>query len=52
MIVNFSELWAADFDLREVILLQLEAVARGGRRTRDAAFATKTVEQSLKITGK
>jgi hypothetical protein len=37
MIVNFSELRSAGFDLREVIPLQLEAVARGGRRTRGAA---------------
>ena len=36
IIVNLSELRAADFDLREVITLQLEAVARGGRRTRGA----------------
>jgi hypothetical protein len=28
---NFSELCAADFDLREVIPPQLEAVSRGGR---------------------
>ncbi len=38
MIVNFSELRTAGFDLREVIPLQLEAVTRGGRRTRGAAF--------------
>ncbi len=38
MIVNSSELRAAGFDLREVIPLQLEAVARGGRRTRGAAL--------------
>jgi hypothetical protein len=38
MIVNSSELRAADFDLREVIPLQLEAVARGGRRNRGAAL--------------
>jgi len=39
MIVNSSELRATDFDLREVIPLQLEAeaAARGGRRTRGAA---------------
>ncbi len=37
MIVNSSELRAAGFDLREVIPLQLEAEARGGQRTRDAA---------------
>jgi len=36
MIVNSSKLRAADFDLREVIPLQLEAVVRGGRRTRGA----------------
>ena len=38
LIVNSSELRAADFDLREVIPLQLEAVARGGRCTRGAAL--------------
>ena len=38
MIVNFSELCAADFDLRELIPLQLEVATRGGRRTRDAAL--------------
>jgi hypothetical protein len=38
MIVNSSELRAADLDLREVIPLQLEAAARGGRRTRGAAL--------------
>ncbi len=38
MIVNSSELRAAGFDLREVIPLQLEAAARGGRRTRGAAL--------------
>ncbi len=34
MIVNSSELRAAGFDLREVLPLQLEAAARGSRRTR------------------
>jgi hypothetical protein len=38
MIVNSSELRAAGFDLREVIPLQLEAVARGDRSTRDATL--------------
>ena len=33
MIVNSSEFHTAGFDLREVIPLQLEAAARGGRRT-------------------
>jgi hypothetical protein len=35
-IVNSSELRAAGFDLREVLPLQLEAAARGARRTRGA----------------
>ncbi len=38
MIVNSSELRAAGFDLRDVIPLQLEAAARGARRTRGAAL--------------
>ena len=38
LIVNTSELRAAGFDLREVIPLQLEAAARGDRRTRGAAL--------------
>jgi hypothetical protein len=38
MIVNSSELRAAGFDLREVLPLQLEAAARGARRTRGAAL--------------
>jgi hypothetical protein len=38
MIVNLSELRAAGFDLREVILLQLEVAVRGGQRTRGAAL--------------
>jgi hypothetical protein len=37
MLVNSSELRAADFPLTEVRPLQLDAVARGGRRTRGAA---------------
>ncbi len=37
MLVNSSELRAADFPLTEVNPLQLDAVARGGRRARDAA---------------
>jgi hypothetical protein len=37
MLVNSSELRAADFPLAEVSPLQLDAVARGGRRTRGAA---------------
>jgi hypothetical protein len=37
MLVNSSELRAADFLLTEVRPLQLDAVARGGRRTRGAA---------------
>ncbi len=38
MIVNSSELRAAGFDLREVIPLQLEALARGARCTRGAVL--------------
>ena len=38
IIVNSSELRAAGFDLREVLPLQLEAAARGARRTRGAAL--------------
>ena len=38
MIVNSSELRAAAFDLREVIPLQLEATARGDRRTHGAVL--------------
>jgi hypothetical protein len=38
MIVNSSELRSAGFDLREVMPLQLEAVTRGGRRTRGAVL--------------
>jgi hypothetical protein len=37
MLVNSSELRAADFPLAEVRPLQLVTVALGGRRTRDAA---------------
>ena len=37
MVVNSNELSAADFHLAEVRPLQLDAVARGGRRTRGAA---------------
>ena len=37
MLVNSSELRAADFPLAEVRPLHLDAVARGGRRTRGAA---------------
>ncbi len=37
MLVNSSELRAADFPLPEVRPLHLDAVARGGRRTRGAA---------------
>ena len=37
MLVNSSELRAADFPLAEVRPLQLVAVSRGGRRTRGAA---------------
>jgi hypothetical protein len=37
MLVNSSELRAADFPLAEVRPLQLDTVARGGRRTRGAA---------------
>jgi hypothetical protein len=37
MLVNSSELCAADFPLTEVRPLQLDAVARGDRRTRGAA---------------
>jgi hypothetical protein len=37
MLVNSSELRAADFPLTEVRPLQLDSVARGGRRTRGAA---------------
>ena len=38
MIVNSSELCAAGFDLREVLSMQLEAVARGARRMRGEAL--------------
>jgi hypothetical protein len=38
LIVNSSELRAAGFDLREVIPLQLETVARGGPGTSGAAL--------------
>ncbi len=38
MIVISSELCVAGFDLREVIPLELEAVARGTRSTRDATL--------------
>jgi hypothetical protein len=38
MIVNSSDLRAAGFDLRDVIPLQLEAEARGGRCTRDTTL--------------
>ena len=38
MIVNSSELCPTGFDLREVIPLQLESVARGDRRTRGAVL--------------
>jgi hypothetical protein len=37
ILVNSSELRAADFPLAEVRPLHLDAVARGGRRTRGAA---------------
>jgi hypothetical protein len=37
MLVNSNELRAADFPLAEVRPLHLDAVARGGRRTRGAA---------------
>jgi hypothetical protein len=37
ILVNSSELRAADFHLAEVGPLQLDALARGGRRTRGAA---------------
>ena len=37
MLVNSSELRAADFHLEEVRPLHLDAVAHGGRRTRGAA---------------
>ena len=36
MLVNSSELRAADFPLTDVRTLHLDAVARGGRRTRGA----------------
>ena len=38
MIVNSSELDAVGFDLREVLSMQLEAVARGARRMRGEAL--------------
>ncbi len=41
MIVNTSQLRATDFDLREVIPLQLETVVSGDRRTHGAAFKTQ-----------
>jgi hypothetical protein len=37
MLVNSSELRAADFHLEEVRSLQLDEVTRGGRRTRGSA---------------
>ena len=37
MLVNSNELRTADFPLTEVRPLQLDAVARGGRRERSAA---------------
>ena len=40
MLVNSSELCATDFPLTEVRPLQLDAVARGGRRARGAAVRT------------
>ena len=40
MIVNSSELCATDFDLREVIPLQLETTARGGQCTHGAVLIT------------
>ena len=38
MILNSIQLRVSDFDLREVMPLQLEAVTRGGRRTRGASL--------------
>ena len=38
MIVNSSHLCVSDFDLREVIPIQLETVTRGGRCTRGATL--------------
>ncbi len=38
MIANSSELCAAGFDLREVIPLELEVVARGAQCTRGATL--------------
>ena len=38
MIVNSSEMYTTGFDLREVIPLQLEAAARGDRRTLGAVL--------------
>jgi hypothetical protein len=38
MIVNSSKMCTVDFDLREVIPLQLEVVVRGGQCTRGAAL--------------
>jgi hypothetical protein len=38
MIVNSLELCVTDFNLREVIPLQLETVERGGRYTRGAVL--------------
>ena len=45
MLVNSSELRAADFHLAEVRPLQLDSVARGGRRTRGEAV------RNLKVVG-
>ena len=61
MIVNSSEMCVTGFDLREVIPLQLEATARGDRRTRGTVLKQvhgmgtrrvihhETVEKSRKI---
>ena len=38
MIVKSLDLCVSDFDLREVIPLQLESVTRGGQRTRDTTL--------------
>ena len=51
MIVNSSELRAVGFDLREVILLQLEAVARGDRRTRVVGSGHDVSEYELGASG-
>ena len=49
MLVNSSELRAADFHLAEVRPLQLDSVARGGRRTRGAAVRSFRVWATVRL---